>query len=337
MNCSPLISVIIPIHNGARWISETLESLFAQTEPNFEIILVNDASTDNLHLVLENYPDKRLRVENLTHQSGESGARNRGIDLAQGRYIAFCDADDICQPERFARQIEFFATNPEIDLCGSAFTCFDPNIRETITNPCSQKEIRRALMYGNCFGVSTIMVRAESMRKYRFDEKLRAAPDYDLWTRMAINGIRMANLPESLVHYRLHPGQASRLYSVQLDQVSRRIRSHYCAVLLGNADLATRVQEGKIFPEDLEFVAREIMRFIKTNPEYTTRDFRYLLAWIYQQLPSHGMRSWWNWVRIQNELNLLLDRNYRLNIFLLAILPFRISAKQLDVLLKLKR
>jgi glycosyltransferase involved in cell wall biosynthesis len=119
-----LISVVIPVHNGAAWLSQTLDSIFSQTYQIFEIILVNDASTDDLLGVLAPYSDLRLRVEHLSTNVGVSAARNHGIGLAQGKFIAFCDADDLCQPERLERQLVFLESNPEISMCGSAFTCF---------------------------------------------------------------------------------------------------------------------------------------------------------------------------------------------------------------------
>ena len=120
-----LISVVIPIHNGAGWLAETLDSIFSQTYQGFEIILVNDASTDDLLGVLAHYLDARLRVAHLSANVGVSAARNYGIQLAQGELIAFCDADDTCQPDRLEKQLAYLEQNADISLCGSAFTCFD--------------------------------------------------------------------------------------------------------------------------------------------------------------------------------------------------------------------
>lgn len=329
----PLISVVVPIHNGVQWLGQTLNSLFAQTYPYFEIILVDDASTDNLREVLNSFHDDRLHVVHLNKNGGVSAARNHAIELAKGEFIAFCDADDLCQPHRFAHQWAFLEQHPEIGLCGSAFTCFDTQDRENIMNPASDDEIRMALMQGNCFGLSTIMARAEILKATQFDVTLAVAEDYDLWTRLAALGVRFANLPDALIRYRWHSQQASRHKSERLDQVARKIRSVYCAAVLGDSQLLAQLRTGAVGVEELEAAAQKIS--IHTGHEPMA--FRFMLAWMYQQLPQHGVLQWWRWSKIQKRLQLHLDRNYRVNVALLAFIPTSLKQKYFDTLIKLKR
>jgi hypothetical protein len=330
---TPLISVVVPIHNGAQWLGQTLDSLFAQTYPHFEIVLVDDASTDNLREVLDSFHDARLQVLHLKKNVGVSAARNRGIERAKGSYIAFCDADDLCHYQRFERQLAFLGQHLDIGLCGSSFTCFEAQDRAIVINPSLDAEIRTALMQGNCFGLSTIMARAEILKVTRFDETLNVAEDYDLWTRLAASGVRLANLPESLIRYRLHPQQASRHNGAKLDQVARKIRSLYCASLLGDAQLQEQLQSGMIGLEEMGSAAQKIALHTAHEPWA----FRFMLAWMYQQLPRHGVLPWLLWNKIQNRLQLHLDRNYRLNTALLAILPASLGRRYFDTLIKLKR
>lgn len=329
----PLVSVVMPVHNGARWLDETLQSLYAQTESRFEILLVDDASTDDLRQVLAAHADERLRVFHLPRNVGVSAARNEGIELARGRYIAFCDADDLCQPKRLEVQLSFLEQHPNVGLCGSAFTCFDTEERETVRNPTSNKEICIALMRGNCFGLSTTMGRTDLLKAHRFNPSLSVAEDYDLWTRLAAAGVPLANLPESLIRYRWHPQQASRTKSARLDQATRRIRGRYCARLLGDAQLQERLSREVVSLEDLQRAADRIA----TQSDRSARDFRFLLAWMYQLLPSHGPFTWWRWTRIQKALELQLDRTYRINTAVLALLPVPLGDRHFDTLIKLKR
>lgn len=333
----PLISVVVPVHNGALWLGETLAALYAQSEPDFEVVLVDDASTDNLSAVLKRHPDHRLRVVRLNSNVGVSAARNHGIGLARGRYIAFCDGDDLCQPERFALQRVFLEQHPDTGLCGSAFTCFDTQDRETITHPLTDAQIRKALMQGNCFGLSTVMARAAVFKDCRFDPSLTAAEDYDLWTRLVASGVRVANLPESLVHYRLHPQQASRHKGITLDLMSRQLRALYCTRLLGDEAWVEKLFRCGVSSVDLALAADKVAGFVNRQPEFVVRDFRFLFAWLYQQQPSHGLLPWWRWTRIQKKLQLALDRNYRLNVALLAFLPASLGRRFFDTLIKLKR
>lgn len=334
----PKISVVIPVHNGARWLGETLQSLYAQSEPDFEIVVVDDASTDHLHDVLNQNADSRLRVVHLNPNLGVSAARNRGIDMARGRYIAFCDADDLCRQQRLALQLDFLEHHPEIVFCGSAFTCFDTQDRETVTHPQQDSAIRKALMLGNCFGLSTVMARAEHLKWCKFDPTLSAAEDYDLWTRLVANGASAANLPNSLVSYRLHPQQASRCKSAQLDQTTRRVRALYCARQLGDSAWVEKLYARRdgVIVEDLSWAAGLVTRHVAHQPDLTARDFRFLLAWLYQQQPQHGVTSWWQWTRLQAALGLNLDCNYRLNTALLALLPNSLGQRHFDTLIKLK-
>lgn len=329
----PLLSVIVPIHNGSQWLGETLDSLFAQTYPHFEVVLIDDASTDNLSDVLATYCDERVRVVHLTNNIGVSAARNVGIEMSNGRYIAFCDADDLCHPQRFELQLAFLEQHPAIGLCGSAFTCFDTQDHDTVVHPASNEEIRTALMQGNCFGLSTIMAYASILKSSRFDEALDVAEDYELWTRLAALGVGLANLPERLIRYRLHSQQASRHKSEKLDQVARKIRCLYCAGLLGDAQLLDRLHEGYVALDDLDAAAQRIA--LQTT--YEPMAFRYMLAWMYQQLPKHGRVQWLRWCKIQKKLQLQLDPNYRLNAALLAFLPASLGEKYFDTLIKLKR
>ena len=333
----PLISVVIPVHNGAHWLGETLASLYAQSEPDFEIVLVDDASTDDLRDVLIRHADDRLRIVHLSPNVGVSAARNHGIDLARGRYIAFCDADDLCQPQRFALQLAFLELHPEIGLCGSAFTCFDTQDRETVNHPETDAQIRKTLMLCNCFGLSTVMARSSVLKDCRFDPSLTVAEDYDLWTRLVASGVRVANLPDSLIRYRLHSQQASRHKGVMLDQVSRQLRALYCARLLGDGSWVDELRSRSVEPADMSLAANKVSGFVSCQPEFAARDFRFLLAWLYQEQPCHGPMSWWRWTHIQKTLSLSLDRNYRLNTALLAFLPASLRRRYFDTLIKLKR
>jgi len=332
-----LISVVVPVHNGAQWIRQTLDSLFAQTYRHFEIILVDDASSDNLSEVLASFHEPRLQVVHLNTNVGVSAARNLGIEIAKGTYIAFCDADDLCQPQRFKQQLDFLGQHTEIGLCGSAFICFDTQEHETISNPVSDTEIRKSLLQGNCFGLSTVMGRANVFKTNRFDEALSVAEDYDLWTRLVVAGVPLANLPESLIHYRWHPQQASRSKSKKLDQATRKIRSFYSASLLGDPKLLARMHTGSLDLYDLDAAAESIATYTFQNKGFEHKDFRFMLAWMYQLLPTHGVREWLYWTGIQQKNQLQLDRNYRLNTALLAFLPAKLGRKYFDTLIKLKR
>jgi glycosyltransferase involved in cell wall biosynthesis len=333
----PALSVVVPVHNGAVWLAETLQSIYAQTWADFELILVDDASTDNLLEVLASHPDRRLQVLHLEKNAGVAGARNASIAKAQGQYIAFCDADDLCDPRRFELQQAYLQANPAVGACGTAFTCFDTQERETVVNPATDTEIRHALLRGNCFGMSTMMGRAELFHRHPFDQSVAPTEDYDMWTRLASSGVQLANLPQSLLRYRIHAQQASQLKAQRLDQLARKIRSLYCARLIGAGALAERMQAESIGMDDMEEAADRIMTFCAGKRELAPSEFRFMLAWMYQKLPAHGLRPWGIWQRLQTRLGMKLNSTYRINTTLLALLPRALTQRHFDTLVKLKR
>jgi len=333
----PTLSVVVPVHNGARWLGETLSSIFEQSFKDFEIILVDDASTDDLASILGTFTDPRLTAVHLGKNVGVAEARNQGVRRSAGKYIAFCDADDICLPIRFEMQIAFMEQNPQIGVCGTAFTCFDTLERETVRNPCTDPEIRSLLMIGNCFGMSTIMGHAAIFQEHAFNQALRAAEDYDLWTRLAAAGVALANLPESLLRYRLHSQQASQGKSEMLDQLARKIRAMYCARLLGGTVLLEKMHTESLELTELSTATDAIVEYCNSHSEVPVHQFRFMLAWLYQKLPQHGLREWLRWSEMQNRLQLRLDRNYRFNIALLALLPVSVAKRYFGTLIKLKR
>lgn len=334
---SPTLSVVVPVHNGARWLGETLWSILSQSFRDFELILVDDASTDDLRGVLREFQDSRLHVVHLEKNVGVAGARNQGIAQARGHYIAFCDADDICQPDRFEKQLAYLQQNPQVGVCGTAFTCFDTQDRETVRHPGADAEIKSTLMKGNCFGMSTMMGRAELFHRHAFDQAMSPTEDYDMWTRLASEGVRMANLPDSLLRYRVHAQQASQQKSQKLDQLARKIRSLYCARLLGDAALLDRMRAETIELADLDAAAVSVAEYCARNPGSSPYAFRFMLAWLYQKLLHHGVKAWRYWRKMQAQLGLTLDRNYRFNIALLALLPTGLARRYFDTLIKLKR
>lgn len=111
MSKNPLVSIVIPVHNSERFIAETIKSVLAQSYKNWELILVNDCSTDNSMEVMEGFLSDKVRVINLEKNGGAAKARNRGISEAKGEFICFLDADDLWHPEKLEKQVRFMIEN----------------------------------------------------------------------------------------------------------------------------------------------------------------------------------------------------------------------------------
>jgi glycosyltransferase involved in cell wall biosynthesis len=165
-----------------------------------------------------------LPVKLLRNQQnlGIVASLNRGIDVAQGRYIARMDADDICFPHRFARQIDFLERTGH-DVCGSWFIEFGQGIPRTVRWPHTDAALRAAMLFQNSICHPTIMARREVFDQFRYREGYKLAEDYDLFVR-AMTRFRFANVPEPLLRYRRHPQQATQAARAAMEMVTRRIR-----------------------------------------------------------------------------------------------------------------
>lgn len=201
----PLISVLLPVYNGAADVQKSIKSILDQTFQDFELIIVNDGSTDGSACVLESICDPRIR---LYHQSniGLAGTLNRGIELARGVYIARQDQDDLSCPDRFEKQVAYLQKNQDCILLGTAAEIWvgDQKTDRAHDHPIEHSELAFDLLFNNPFVHSSVMMPRDAVLKiggYSTD-KLRQPPeDYELWSRMARYG-RVANLAERLLIYR---------------------------------------------------------------------------------------------------------------------------------------
>ena len=212
MNTAPLVSVVMSVYNGEKYLTEAIESILSQTFHDFEFIIINDGSIDNTAAILERYARGDSRIH-IYHQENKGliASLNKGCALAQGKYIARMDADDVALQHRFRAQVDFLEDRPDVALLGSAITLIDSEGRQhRITRyPTTDRSIRRVLRHGNCFAHPTVMMRRQAVSDVGgYRECFSPAEDYDLWLRLA-DRFEMANLAEPLLLYRIHSRQAT--------------------------------------------------------------------------------------------------------------------------------
>ena len=214
------ISVVLPVYNGERFLAEAVDSILGQTFGDFELIAVDDGSTDRSLMILRAYEARDSRVRIITRpNTGQAGALNDGVAAARSEFVARMDADDIAMPERFRLQHEFLKAHPEIGGLGAAYQAIDetgatigpPNVQ-----PCRPDEVRRALQQGGCALVHPVVMlrRAVVLEAGPYRGLLRPAEDYDLWLRMS-EFTSLANLPDVLLMYRIHGSSLSIKYAFE--------------------------------------------------------------------------------------------------------------------------
>lgn len=207
----PLISVVMPVRNGESWLPECMESLIRQTVRDFEVIVVDDGSTDRTIEVLNVWARQFDRFRVIQQKPvGVAVALNCGIEASSGQYIARMDADDIALPERFAKQVEFLNVRPHVGVVGSWFETFGVGRSGLVKTPIGDDAIRARLLFGSPFAHPSVMLRRSALDGVSGPYSLkRGVEDFDLWTRLS-RSTKLDNIPKVLLRYRLHSMQVSQ-------------------------------------------------------------------------------------------------------------------------------
>ncbi len=217
----PKVTVIMPIYNASQFLREAVESIISQTFYYFEVLIVDDGSTDGSAEIIKSYRDPRIKLIINKGNLGCWYSRNIGIQIAQGEYIALFDADDVCHPERLEKQVSFLDRNPDIAVVGSQARLIDEkgNVFATLNVPCCPEDIAQTLLEFMCIPNPSAMIRKcifDKVGLYR--EDFPAAADYDFFLR-ASEYYKLANISEALIDYRIHINQLS----IQKVKTQRRI------------------------------------------------------------------------------------------------------------------
>ena len=218
MSSTPRASVIMPIYNGERYLEPAIESVLRQTFDDFELLLLNDGSTDRSVEIIEQYlkQDGRCKLHSWSNR-GVVRTRNDGIDLARGEFLINLDCDDICLPQRFEKQIAYLGSHPDCVAVGSRILLIDTEglpICEFI-NELTHDEIDSKHLSGvggsRICNPSATMRREAVVRAGKYREGYAPSEDLDLFLRLAEIGM-LANLPEVLIQYRQHPNSLGYVY-----------------------------------------------------------------------------------------------------------------------------
>ncbi|MBN1536361.1 MAG: glycosyltransferase [Anaerolineales bacterium] len=226
INAGPLVSVVIPAFNGVNFLREAVESVFAQTYPNIELILVDDGSTDDTWTVIQSY-GKRVRAIHKEN-GGVASALNVGILQARGSLIAWLSHDDLFFPEKIDRQVHFLEKHPQYGVCYTDFEIINATgeLLKTYRAPWyPSKELPRHFLADMHINGSTVLMRKSCYESAGgFNECLPHTQDLDMWLRIAEKG-ELGHLPEVLVKFRSHPEQGSLNYEVQIEDEQNLFRA----------------------------------------------------------------------------------------------------------------
>lgn len=210
---SDLVSIILPVFNAEMYLNDCLNSILNQTYKSWELVIVDDGSTDLSSEIIKSYTDPRIRY---THQenAGVASALNLGLSIAKGHYVCRMDSDDLMCPNRLEKQISFLQFNPDVGVLGGQAEAFDEKGRRyVIKKPLKDKALKWLMLYENPFVHPTVMFNLKNTGDIHYP-KVRME-DWELWVQL-FSQTKFANLPDVVLSYRLHENQANLKYKADI-------------------------------------------------------------------------------------------------------------------------
>lgn len=292
---SPLISVIMSVYNGEKYLSEAIESILVQTYKNFEFIIINDGSKDKSLEVINYYLEQDNRIVVISRENkGLIDSLNEGIKKAKGKYIVRMDADDISLPTRFEEQVKFMEGNPDIGISGSAVIRFGENIKTVTWKLLKNNEaIKSELLFSSIFAHPSVIMNKKMIFKYNlfYDNQFLHAEDFELWTRIA-KVTQMANLAKPLLKYRVVDNSMTRAANKNLGErylIHKKIFNTYLEELdIQNSDkenklhfnvsINERIKDNEICFEELENYFNKLISANKSKKIFNNLEMKKVLG-----------------------------------------------------------
>lgn len=220
-----LVSIIMSVYNDEKYLNEALDSIFAQTIQNFELIIIDDCSTDDTVKIIESYHDKRIRLMVNDKNEGLTKNLNKALKYVRGKYIARMDGDDRSRPQRFEKQIEFLEENPDLMLISCRTHMFgEEDLISDIQG--TPKQLQTMMLIRPVLAHPGFMMRREliEVHGFQYDETYRSAQDYNFAVRVA-REFSIGITKEILLDYRVHKKQVSSKFSGEQMNNASRVRN----------------------------------------------------------------------------------------------------------------
>jgi len=229
---NPLVTVSMPAFNSERYLREAIQSILEQTYTNFELLILDDGSTDGTRKIIESFTDPRIIPILFEANQGLISARNEIAQRAKGKYIALMDADDKAFPSRLEAQVRFLESG-KADICGGAHISLfqDTGRRKKSKERYTDSDIKALLTTYCPISNPCVMAGAEVFKRFPYLASNQHAEDYCLWIEAAMAGYSFANLKDELILYRIHSSQISVLKKNEAELISKLAKSRYLEFL----------------------------------------------------------------------------------------------------------
>lgn len=221
----PRVTVFMAVFNGELYLKASIQSVLSQSYVDFELLLINDGSTDGTVNVIQQFSDPRIRLISNDSNKGLSYTRALGLELARGKYFAILDSDDLAVPDRLKIQVDYLDNHPEVHLCGGHAKIIDEQgleIGQMRMPIAAGDDMRIGLLFGNPFINSSLMIRRKTMLAAGGYKNFAVAEDFELSYRISLK-FGLANLDRTLVHYRVHQTNISKLQSARMTDAEKNI------------------------------------------------------------------------------------------------------------------
>lgn len=236
---TPLVTVLMPVYNGQLFLKESIDSILQQRYQHFELLIIDDGSTDNTPNIIRQFTDKRIRYVRNDVNLKIIKTLNKGLDLAQGKYIVRMDADDIALPDRIALQVALMERDPDIVLCGSNINRFSESYSIIDKRGGNDDVIRAKLLFDTAVNHPSAIIRKEALTRngLQYSEQYLHTEDYALWYELSQLG-KIVNIDEVLLRYRMHGNNLSMQHSQLQYQNMNRMRIRILKDFLTKSDAA---------------------------------------------------------------------------------------------------
>ncbi|GEM_PF-1304543 len=231
------VAVLLPVYNAGEYLNQAVDSVLGQSFTDFTLILADDGSTDAETLRILNGYEQNSQVRMLRNKTNKGLAATLNVALETAladpacKYVARMDADDICHPDRLARQVAYMDTHRDIGISGTAYVQFEDgreHMHERVHQPTSHEQLMARLLFQPPFAHPTVMIRSKALHhtQARYDENLPCTEDYELWARLLLeHNLRGGNIDEPLLRYRRHPKSMGQRLQKQENQIADNVRA----------------------------------------------------------------------------------------------------------------
>ncbi len=289
---TPPLSIIIPVYNADKYLTASVQSILNQTYSDFELIIINDGSTDNSEKIINSFSDNRIKYLINDQNKGIVYTRNRGLKEALGDFVGMLDADDVVYPDKFEKQIAFLKSHPEYVMVGSWVKFIDENGERLPSGwklKAPTEKIPALMLFKNYFLQSAVLYKRECFGNHSFTEGFDILEDYLLWYQL-LKDYKAWNLPHYLVDYRLHPEGVTKKHDEERREKERnvfRIQLKDMGMDATAEELALHqaLREGAPVqsPEELKKAEQWLLKLLKINCVNKVYDTRIFLKVVFER------------------------------------------------------